>query len=132
MFSYFRKSRAYLSDSSFMTLWFEQLLFSVLYAIAFHSWIVFVVMFISLSLLLNKLKGKIYMIYVISCLWGFIAFSIGYSINCGWATGLGGAFVLLGIKAHISGLKKLVVNKPASLNNIDWLRNGYERRQNLN
>jgi hypothetical protein len=134
MFEIIKKIKANLGDSNFVILWFEQLLFSALYGIAFHSWVVFGLMFLGSFWLLNRPRGTVHMIYAMSLLWGFIAFSIGHSISWGWATMLGMAFFLLGVGAHLTGLTKPVVSTIVSVNheNNEWRRNGYEGRQNLN
>ena len=121
-------------DQNYRILLFEQLLFSALYGVAFRSWVVFAVMFLCSSWLLNRPRGTVHMIYAMSFLWGFIAFSIGYSISLVWATALGGSFFLIGIKAHLTGIKKPVAKKFFSLNQgtFEWQRNGYEGRHNLN
>ncbi len=134
MFEFIKKFKANLGDSSFMILGFEQLLFSTLYGIAFRSWVVFGVIFLASFWLLNSPRGTVHMIYVISLLWGFIAFSIGHSISWGWAIALGMAFFLLGVGLHLNGLKKPTVSTVVSVNpnNNEWQRNGHEGRQNLN
>ena len=122
-----------INDKNFMILGFELFLFSALYGVAFHSWVVFGVMFLGLSWLLNRPRGTAYMICAVSLFWCFIAFSIGYSISWGWAAVLGGAFFILGITAHVTGLKRPLVSKLvlSNQNHIEWRRNGYPR-QNFN
>ncbi|MBF0522879.1 MAG: hypothetical protein HQL24_07500 [Candidatus Omnitrophica bacterium] len=134
MFDLIRKNKAHLGDHNFMILWFEALLFSVLFGAAFHSWVVFGSMFLGLSFLLSRIRGMIYMAYVMSILWGFIAFSIAYSISWGLAMAAGGSFFLIGIKAHFAGLKKRVTYKRVLVKQsyIEWRRNGYQGWQNLN
>ena len=135
MFEFIKKIKIHLGDSNFMILWFEQLLFSALYGVAFRSWVVFGVMFLGSFWLLNRPRGTVHMIYAMSLLWGFIAFSIGHSISWGWAAALGVIFFLIGVRTHLTGLKKPVgPSTVVSFNheNIDWRRNGYEGRQNLN
>ena len=135
MFEFIRKLKDRLGDSNFMILWFEQLLFSVLYGVAFHTWVVFGAMFLGSFWLLNRPRGTTHMIYAMSILWGFIAFSIGHSISWGWATALGMAFFLLGLGTHMTGLKKPMIGHAvvsAAHEKNEWLRNGYQGRQNLN
>ncbi|MDP2654366.1 MAG: hypothetical protein Q8Q08_10085 [Candidatus Omnitrophota bacterium] len=134
MSQFIRKIKDRLGDSNFKILWFEQLLFSTLYGIAFRSWLVFGVMFLGSLWLLNRPRGVLHMIYAMSLLWGFIAFSIGYSISWGWAAALGGSFFLIGIRAHLTGLKSLVSScvDSAKHEQIDWRRDGYNGLQNLN
>lgn len=122
------------NDKNFMILGFELFLFSALYGVAFRSWVVFGVIFFGLSWLLNRPRGTAHMICAMSVLWGFIAFSVGHSISWGWATVLGMAFFLLGMGAHLTGLKKPVASTVVSVNheNNAWRRNGYDGRQNLN
>ena len=114
--------------------WAELIIFSIIYGLAFHSWVVFGVIFLGSFWLLNRPRGTVHIIYAMSFLWGFIAFSVGHSISWGWASVLGMTFFLLGVGAHLNGLKKPVVSKVVSVNqnNIEWQRNGYEGRQNLN
>lgn len=135
MLSLMRKFAARsINDKNFMILGFEIFLFSVLYGIAFHSWIVFGVIFLGSSWLLNRPQGTVHMIYATSLLWGFIAFSIGHGISWGWATALGMAFFLLGLGAHMTGLKKPIASAVVSVNyeKNEWRRNGYEGQSNLN
>jgi len=122
------------NDKNFVKLWFELLLFSAVFEIAFRSWVVFGVMFLGSFWLLNRPRGTVHMIYAMSFLWGFIAFSIGYGISWGWAAALGGSFFLLGMRAHLTGLNKPVAIMAVSVNqnNIEWRRDGYQGRQNLN
>lgn len=135
MLSLMRKFAARsINDKNFMVLGFELFLFSVLYGIAFRSWVVFGMMFLGSLWLLNRPRGTAHMIYAMSFLWGFIAFSIGHSISWGWATMLGMAFFLLGVGAHAIGLKKLTVSKVLLDNheNNGWKRNGSGWQQNWN
>ena len=127
MSEFIRAVKDRLSDSNFMILWFEQLLFSALYGIAFRSWLVFGVMFLGSFWMLNGRRGTVHMIYAMSLLWGFIAFSIGYSISWGWAAALGGLFFLVGIMAHLTGLKSLVSGGIDSVKHvqIEWRRDSY-------
>lgn len=134
MFEFVERIKVRLGNSNFMILCFEQFLFSVLYGIVFRSWVVFGVIFFSSFWLLNRPRRTVNMTYAMSFLWGFIGFSIGHSISWGWATALGMAFFMLGIVAHLTGLKKLVGDTVALVisNSAEWRRNGYEGEQNLN
>ena len=82
----------FLNNKNIRILGFEALLFSALYGVAFRSWVVFGVMFLGSFWLLNRPRGTVHMIYAMSLLWGFIAFSVGHSISWGWAAMLGGSF----------------------------------------
>jgi len=108
MFEVIKKMKGRLGDSNHIILLFELLLFSVLYGVAFRSWIVSGLMILGLYWIMSRPKGTVYMIFALSFLWGFIAFSIGHSISWGWATALGMAFLLLGLGAHMTGLKKSI------------------------
>lgn len=123
-----------LNDKNFVILSFEVFLFSALYGIAFRSWLIFGVMVLGSLWLLNRPRGAVSMIYAMSLLWGFIAFSIGYGISWGWAAVLGGSFFLLGIRAHLTGMKRMTITRSVSIkeDNIKWRRSGYLERPNLN
>lgn len=97
----------FLNNKNFMILGFEIFLFSGVFGIAYHSWLVFGLMFLGLFLLMNISKNTVYMVITMSLIWGFIAFSIGYSSGeWSWAVILGGIFFLLGVGAHMIGLKR--------------------------
>ena len=134
MMKHIKKFISQFNDQNLRFLCFELLLFSALYGIAFRSWAVWGVMLLGLVWLLGRTRGVAYMIYAMSLLWGFIAFSIGHSISWGWATALGMAFFLVGLGAHSTGLKKSVVRMFVSANheNNEWRRNCYDERHNLN
>src|SRR5262249_48362611 len=117
-----------LNNKNNLILYFEIILFSILYSIAFHSWIIFVIMFLCLSYLLSKHWGIVYIIYAMSFLWGFIAFSIGYGMSLGWAVVLGGAFFVLGVQAHLTGLKKPISSPLVSV--METFINGLPERTN--
>ena len=124
----------FLNNKNIRILGFEALLFSALYGVAFRSWVVFGVMFLGSFWLLNRPRGTVHMIYAMSLLWGFIAFSVGHSISWGWAAMLGVIFFLIGVRAHFTGLKNLMSSTVVSVNHdrIEWQRNVYQGRQNLN
>ena len=119
---------------STVILWIELILFAMLYGVAFRSWLLFGFIFLGLSVLMHVPKRTVYIIIALSCLWGFIAFSIGHSISWGWAIALGMGFFLLGGVMHATSLKKLVPTTVVAVinKNIKWHRNGYEGLQNLN
>ena len=96
-----------LNNKNFIILGFESLLFSGVFGIAYHSWLVFGIMFLGLSLLLKRSKNMVYIIVALSLLWGFIAFSIGYSSGEWiWGVTLGVIFFLFGVGAHLKNLKR--------------------------
>ncbi len=125
---------ALLNNKNFRILGFELLLFFVVFGIAYRSWLVLSLMLVGLFWLMSRPKGTVYMIYALSSLWGFIAFSIGYSLGWGWASVLGLAFFLIGVTAHMSGLKR-PLDRPVSSrhqNTNEWRRNWYFGQPNLN
>lgn len=125
---------ALLNNKNFRILGFELLLFFVVFGMAYHSWLVLSLVLVGLSWLMSSPKGTVYMIYALSSLWGFIAFSIGYSLGWGWASVLGLVFFLVGITAHMSGLQR-PLDRPVSSrqkNTTDWRRNWYLGQPNLN
>lgn len=116
-----------LNNKNFRILGFELLLFFVIFGIAYRSWLVSGLMLVGLSWLMSRPQGTVYMIYALSSLWGFIAFSIGYSLGWGWASVLGLAFFLVGVTAHASGLKR-PLDRPVSSRHKhtdEWRRNWY-------
>lgn len=124
----------YSNDKNSRLLWSELIIFFIIFGIAYRSWLVLSLMLVGLSWLMSRPKGTVYMIYILSSLWGFIAFSIGYSFGWGWASVLGLAFFLTGITAHMSGLKR-PLDRPVSSrqrNANDWRRNWYLGQPNLN
>lgn len=125
---------ALLNNKNFRILGFELLLFLVVFGIAYRSWLMLGLMLAGLSWLMSRPKGTVYMIYALSSLWGFIAFSIGYSLGWGWASVLGMAFFLVGITAHTSGLQR-PLDRPVSSRHKhtdEWRRNWYFGQPNLN
>lgn len=126
--------KLYSNDKNSRLLWSELMIFSIIFGIAYRSWFVLILMLVGLSWFMSRPKGTVYMIYALSSLWGFIAFSIGYSLGLGWASVLGLTFFLMGITAHMSGLKR-PLDRPVSLrhrNTDDWRRNWYLGQPNLN
>ena len=124
----------YSNDKNSRILWFELIIFFIIFGIAYRSWLVFSLMLVGLSWLMSRPKGTVYMIFALSSLWGFIAFSIGYSLGWGWASVLGLAFSLVGVTAHMSGLK-WPLDRPVSSrqkNANEWRRNWYFGQPNLN
>ena len=83
---------------------------------------------------MSRPKGTVYMIFALSFLWGFIAFSIGHSLSWGWAAGLGGILFLVGIGAHMSGLEHPFDRDVISehKNADDWRKNWYLGERSLN
>ena|SRR3990167_8232933 len=123
---------ALLNNKNFRILGFELLLFFVVFGIAYRSWLVLGLALVGLLWIMSRPKGRAYMIFALSSLWGFIAFSIGYS--WGWASVLGLAFFLVGVTAHMSGLQR-PLDRPVSSrqrNANDWRRNWYLGQPNLN
>ena len=125
---------ALLNNKNFRILGFELLLFFVVFGIAYRSWLVLSLMLVGLSWLMSRPKGTVYMIYALSFLLGFIAFSIGYSLGWGWASVLGLAFFLAGITAHMSGLQRPLDRQESSRHQPtnEWRRNWYLGQLNLN
>lgn len=124
----------YASDQNSRLLWSELIIFFIIFGIAYRSWLVLSLVLVGLSWIMSGPKGTIYMIFALSSLWGFIAFSIGYSLGLGWASGLGLAFFFLGVTAHMSGLKR-PLDRPLSSrqkNTNEWRRNWYLGQPNLN
>lgn len=124
----------YSNDKNLKILWFELIIFFIIFGIAYRSWLVLSLVLGGLSWLMSRPKGTVYMIYALSSLWGFIAFSIGYSLGWGWASGLGLAFFLVGVTAHTSGLQR-PLDRPVSSrqkNANEWRRNWYLGQPNLN
>ncbi len=124
----------YSDDKNSRLLWSELIIFFIIFGIAYRSWLVLSLMLVGLSWLMNRPNGTVYMIFALSSLWGFIAFSIGYSLGWGWASALGLVFFLMGVTAHMSGLKR-PLDSPVSFrqrNANDWRRNWYLGQPNLN
>ena len=122
------------NDQNSRILWFELILFFIIFGMAYRSWVVLSLILVGLSWLMSRPQGTVYMVYALSSLWGFIAFSIGYSLGWGWASGLGVAFFLMGIAAHMAGLKR-PLDRPAPSrprDSNDWRRNWYLGQPNLN
>jgi predicted membrane protein len=134
MVKHIKKFMSQLNDQNFRLLYFELLLFFVLFGIAYRSWLVLSLVLVGLSWLMSRPKGTVYMIFALSSLWGFIAFSIGYSLGWGWASVLGLAFFLVGITAHTTGLTRPLDRPIPSRhkNANDWRRNWYLDQPNLN
>ena len=124
----------YSNDQNSRLLWSELIIFFIIFGIAYRSWLVLSLMLAGLSWLMSRPKGTVYMIFALSSLWGFIAFSIGYGLGWGWASVSGLVFFLVGITAHMSGLKR-PLDRPVSSrqgNINDWRRNWYLGQPNLN
>lgn len=126
--------RLYSNDKNSRLLWSELIIFFIIFGIAYRSWLVLSLMLVGLSWLMSRPKGTVYMIFALSSLWGFIAFSIGYSLGWGWASVLGLASFLMGVIAHMSGLTR-PLDRPVSSrqkNTNEWRRNWYLGQPNLN
>ncbi len=122
------------NEKNFRILGFELLLFSMVFGIAYGSWLIFGLMLVGLSWLMSRPKGTFYLIFVLSFLWGFIAFSIGYSLGWGWGAVAGLAVFLFGVNAHMSGLKRPFEKSTSpEYKNLDhWRKNWHLSRQSLN
>jgi len=124
----------YSNDKNSRILWFELIMFFIIFGIAYRCWLVLSLVLVGLVWLMSRPKGTVYMTYALSSLWGFIAFSIGYSLGWGWASGLGLAFFLVGVTAHMAGLKRPLDRPVPSRhkNGNEWRRNWYLGQPNLN
>ena len=124
-----------LNDTNYRILGLEIVLFSGLFGITAHSWLVFGLMSLSLFWLLNRSKGIVYSIFVLSFIWGFLVFAIIF--NGGewkWATAMAGIMFLFGLRLHFRDLKRPLshISMAVDTNVADWRRNGYFGQQNLN
>lgn len=94
-----------LMDKDCQVLIWEVLLFSGVFAAAYRSWTLFGVMLPGLFWMLTLPKGKIYVSVALSCLWGIIVASLGYSFGgWPWATVCGVGMLLVGIGTHMRNL----------------------------
>ena len=124
----------YASDQNSRILRFELILFFIIFGMAYRSWVVLSLILVGMSWLMSRPQGTVYMVYALSSLWGFIAFSIGYSLGWGWASGLGMLSFLMGVAAHMAGLKR-PLDRPVSSrqrHTNDWRRNWYLGQPILN
>ena len=64
-----------LVDKNFTKLCFEIFMFTMLFGIAFHSLLLFSLMFAGMFWLIHRYKGIIYTVIALSCVWGVIAAS---------------------------------------------------------
>ena len=122
------------NNKIYTTLWIESLLFSALFGVAFHSWLVFSLMSVGLFWLIHQTKGMAYTVIALSLFFGFISASIGYSFG-GWLwAGILGIMVLVkAIQVHWRKLGMSWVDLGFRWNKVvRWQRNGYLGRQNLN
>ena len=105
MLSTIKKLAIRCRERDFRVLGFESLLFSVVFGVAFHSWVVFIGLLSGLLCLLGLPKGKLYASIALSILWGFVACSIGNSSGSWtWAIACGLGMFLAGMAAHMRGL----------------------------
>ena len=122
-------------DINYRILWLEALLFSAFIGAGSRSWVVFGLLFLGLSWLLNLRKGTAYMIYALSLLWGFIPFCMGTAWGgWGWGAALGGVAFISGVRIHYRDLKRPWdgVDFAGYNNAVEWRQNWYWGRQNLN
>ncbi len=77
----------FLNDINYRILWLEGFLCSAIVGGLFHSWVVFSLIALGLSWLLNRKEGVFYMIYYLSFIWSVVALLIGYFLS-GWGWGL--------------------------------------------
>lgn len=135
MLEYIKEFTIRLKDSNFRMLWLEQLLFSVLLGAAFHSWLLFAGLFVCLNWVLKKDKGSLYMVCVLSFMWGLVGAVIAYSVS-GWECAVAwGMFIFISsIGVHFRDLKKAMNScYPASeKKKIEWAKDVYWNRLNLN
>jgi hypothetical protein len=106
-----------LDDVNYRILWIELALFFILLGTVPHLWPVACLMFLGLSLIFNKPKGMLYMIYILSFGWGVMATTIAYFLS-GWGWGIAwGLFTLIcALGLHFRDLKQPLysISKPGS------------------
>ncbi|MBF0618727.1 MAG: hypothetical protein HQL19_01010 [Candidatus Omnitrophica bacterium] len=96
---------ARLNDRSCRILALEALLFSGVFGLAYRSWVLFGVLLLLLWSALVLFKSKVFVMIALSCLWGFIAASIGYSSGgWPWALACGAGMMVIGVLAHVREL----------------------------
>ncbi len=128
-------ARSRFDRGSMALLWIESVIFSVIYGLGIHSWVVTAVLFAVLFALLRGQGTAVYSIFVLSFLWAFIFAAVGFGIG-GWvgAMILGGLVFSHGVRLHFRDLKRSWADQ-VSFQFADagqWRRNWYLPGQNLN
>jgi len=124
-----------LREANFRILWFELLLLSVILGGPLHSWPVACLILLGLSWILNRQKGALYMVFVLSFCWGLIAMAIVYCFSgWGWAAAWGVFILVCGIGIHFRDLKQPLydIKSIEDAKELQWKSNCYFGRQNLN
>ena len=128
-----QKYIARFNDHNFKILWFEALLFSAIIGPVFHAWAGVGLLFAGLWWLLDRRRGTVYMIYVLSAAWGFLGFAMGFCFGgWGWGLALAGLAFMNGVKVHYRDLKRPLEANFERLNANEWRQNWYLGNQNLN
>ena len=100
------KKGAKLSEENKPLLWAEIFTFSVIPGLFFHAWLVTVIMLPILSWLITRPNGMFYMIFVISLIWSFVPFCMGYAWGgLAWAVASAGLVFMWAVKVYVNGLK---------------------------
>lgn len=134
MWNNIKKYLSKFHDINFRILWFEQLLLSVIIGSSFNSLLLFCLVFLGLSWVLSRSRGLLYMVYILSFIWGLIGMVAGYCLSgLWWGISLGLLFFILGLVIHFRDLKQIVVdNKDTEEGEIDNDYNWFIRKQSLN
>ena len=125
---------AKLANHNYRILWAEAVVLAVIIGAGFASWPGVIILLAALTWVLNTQWGTVCLIGLFSCVWTFLAGTIGFGLG-GWAWAL-----LLGILALISGFKIHLRDLKRPFNHIvtgqidtnEWKECLNWGRQNLN
>ena len=116
-------------------LWLELTIFSAIYGLMIHSWLLFAVLFLGPAWLMSRPQTVVYTVYVMSLMWAWIFTVIGYGFG-GWigAVVLGGLVFSNGVRLHFRDLKRSWVDTDMAgvVNAVEWRQNWYLGGQNFN
>jgi hypothetical protein len=134
MLKIFSDFTAKLANHNYKILWSEAVVLSVIIGAGLASWPGVIILLATLTCILNRHWGTIYLVGLFSCAWGFLAGMIGFGLGGWvWALLLGILALISGVKIHLRDLKRPFNQIVAGQNNtVEWGYDWFMGRQNLN
>ena len=134
MLKIIRNFTAKLASHNYRILWAEAVVLAVIIGAGLASWPGVIILLATLTWILNRYWGTVYLIGLFSCVWGFLAGMIGYGLGgWAWALLLGILALISGVKIHLRDLRRpFKRNIFENINAMQWRDNWHFGKQNLN
>ena len=114
-------------------LWGEAVLFSALFGLVYHSWLIGITLFVILSGFLFSQSRAVFAVFILSFLWGLIFAGLAIDFGWGWALALWAIVFYKGVRIHFRELKRSSDDLIYTAANAEiWRGNWYLGPQNHN